>query len=102
MTTVATKDIYFSHSKIRGQFTGCSKTIESSYREVLENRDVLNRIPKIKVLFDGERYISENNRRLYLFKMLEIDRLEVRLEILEGKKLEKYKGRTFSKTAHVV
>ncbi len=99
-------NIYFTHSKISPKFTGCSKTILESYNEIKENPMVLENIPIIKVYFDGKKYYSENNRRLYLFKLLAndgiIDNVPVRIEVLKGKKLEKYLKNTYSLNAKIV
>ena len=98
--------IYFSHSKINSTFTGCSKTILESYQELLIDISKLKNIPIIKVYYDGEKYYSENNRRLYLFKLLAnngiLKEIPVRIEILKGKKLEKYHKNTYSLTAKIV
>jgi hypothetical protein len=99
-------EIYFTHSKINGIFTGCSKTIMETYSELLLDISKINNIPKIKVYYDGEKYYSENNRRLYLFKLLAnngiLKEIPVRIEILKGKKLEKYHKNTYSLTAKIV
>ena len=42
--------------------------IEETYKEIIEGTTKIDDIPKIKVICDGERYYSMNNRRLYLFK----------------------------------
>jgi len=61
-------EIYFTHSKIRERFSGCGKTIEETFEELKTKKINISDIPKIKVLYDGKNYYSENNRRLYLFK----------------------------------
>lgn len=60
--------IYFTHSKIRETFSGCGKTIETTYNEISSGKISISSIPKIKVIFDGVNYYSKNNRRLFLFK----------------------------------
>jgi len=99
-------NIYFTHSKISPIFTGCSKTILETYNEIKENPIVLNNIPIIKVYFDGKNYYSENNRRLYLFKLLAnegiINNIPVRIEVLKGKKQEKYQKNTYTLNAKIV
>lgn len=98
--------IYFTHSKISPNFTGCSKTILESYQEIKENPEIISKIPIIKVYFDGKNFYSENNRRLYLFKLLAkegiINSIPIRIEVLKGKKLEKYQKNTYSLNAKIV
>jgi hypothetical protein len=60
--------IYFTHSRIRGRFSGCGLTIEETYNQIVNKQIEISSIPKIKVFTDGSNYYSENNRRLYLFK----------------------------------
>ena len=62
--------IYFTHSRISYKFTGCNKTINQTFNEILINPKIINDIPLILVEFDGDKYYSTNNRRLYLFKLL--------------------------------
>jgi hypothetical protein len=62
--------IYFTHSKIRKRFSGCNKLLAETLQEVLEGRTPLSAIPRIRVIHDGNRYYSMNNRRLWLFKEL--------------------------------
>jgi hypothetical protein len=81
--------IYFTHSRIRQQFTGCGKMIMDSLQECLENPSQILKIPKIKVIYDqeGNRFITMNNRRLFLFKRLQkegkLDEISVYLEYLK-------------------
>lgn len=67
--------IHFTHSKIRGTFTGCGKTLEATLKEIKEGVTKIDDIPRIKVIFDGSRYYSMNNRRLWVFKQLEAEGL---------------------------
>ncbi len=60
--------IYYTHSKIRGRFSGCGLTIEETFNQIVNKQIDITSIPKIKVFTDGINYYSENNRRLYLFK----------------------------------
>jgi len=80
--------IHFTHSNISNKFTGCGKLLAETLSEILNGSTKIDDIPKIKVFYfiqDGKRkYISENNRRLWVFKQLEklgfISEIEVRLE----------------------
>jgi hypothetical protein len=74
--------IYFTHSKIRERFSGCGKTIEETFNELKSKKIKIEEIPKIKVLFDGEKYYSENNRRLYLFKKCKENGLLVMIDVV--------------------
>jgi hypothetical protein len=94
MTTLPPSSILFSHSKIRSRFTGCGKTLEETYAEIkngslsgmislqTSTHSRLRRrahafcstaasLPHIRVWYDGNVYVSENNRRLFVFKRLE-------------------------------
>lgn len=61
--------IYFTHSKIRDRFTGCNKLIEETFNEIKNSTISIEDIPRITVYFDGVNYFSQNNRRLYLYKL---------------------------------
>jgi hypothetical protein len=74
--------IYFTHSRIRGRFTGCNKTIEETFQELKNKTIAFSDIPKIKVLYDGKNYYSENNRRLYLFKKCKSEGLLQEIEVV--------------------
>lgn len=60
--------IRFTHSRIRKQFSGCSKMLLETLEELKTKKIMPSDIPKISVLFDGENYYSLNNRRLWIFK----------------------------------
>lgn len=68
--------IYFTHSKIRNRFTGCGKYLTETYDEIVKNPDLINKIPKIKVIYNSEtnEFYSMNNRRLWVFKKLYEDK----------------------------
>ena len=63
--------VYFSHSKLRKRFSD-GKLIEDTLKEILDGILKVEDLPKIKVMYDPstQRYISMNNRRLYVYKQL--------------------------------
>ncbi len=67
--------IYFTHSKIRNRFSGCNKTIDDTYNEIILGNTLINDIPRISVHYYNDKYISLNNRRLYLFKKLQKEKI---------------------------
>jgi hypothetical protein len=87
-------EIHFTHSNISDKFTGCGKSLIETLNEITTGTTKITDIPKIKVFYfvrDGKtKYISENNRRLWVFKQLEkngiISEVEVRLEKTNNKK----------------
>jgi hypothetical protein len=95
--------IYFTHSKIRNRFTGCNKLIEETKEEIIKGETKITDIPKIMVYYDGEKYYSQNNRRLWLFKSLKnenrLDEIEVRLQYCDKKK---FSNKTMSLTAKMM
>ncbi len=68
--TIDPNEIYFTHSKIRKQFTGCNKLITETLSEIMNGTLSIDHIPKISVFKVNSYYVSLNNRRLYLFKEL--------------------------------
>jgi hypothetical protein len=62
-------DIYFTHSKIRHRFSGCGKTIEETLTELRTGVTKIEAIPKITVYYNGSDYFTQNNRRLYCYKV---------------------------------
>ena len=63
--------IYFTHSKISDTFTGCNKKLKDTLQELSSDIKKIINIPLIRVQSDGSKYISMNNRRLWVFKQLE-------------------------------
>lgn len=63
--------IFYTHSKIRKRFTGCSKLIAETYDEIVSGATLITDIPLIRVIYSNDRYFSLNNRRLFLFKELQ-------------------------------
>ena len=88
-------NIHYMHSRIRDRFTGNGRLIMDVYRELSEDITRIHSIPLIKVYYlrcvkDGTyKYYSENNRRLYLFKLLAdagyLETIQVRLVEATGK-----------------
>ena len=96
-------EIYFSHSKINPRFTGCKKLISESLTEITTGATKISAIPKIKLYVAGDRYISENNRRLFLFKELEkLGLLEtITCRVVKAKNPKMFTN-TYSKTAKLL
>ena len=94
--------IYFSHSRLDSRFSGCAKDIGTTLSEIVSGVTPLSAIPLITVLevegAEGGRYVSLNNRRLYLFKeLLRLGRLpggeiQVRIKKPTAKEAKKYSG----------
>ncbi|KAL4484833.1 hypothetical protein ABPG74_020010 [Tetrahymena malaccensis] len=95
--------IHFTHSKIRGQFTGCGKMLEETLKEIKEGTTKIDDIPRIKVIYDGNRYYSMNNRRLWVFKQLHAEGLLKTVPVyLEAEKAtSKLKNNTYSLQAKI-
>ena len=68
-------DIYFTHSKIRHCFSGCGKTIEQTLTELRTGVTKIEAIPKITVYYNGSDYFTQNNRRLYCYKVCKAEGL---------------------------
>ena len=75
-------NIFFTHSKIRERFSGCNKTIQETFEELKIQKIKVSDIPKIKVLYDGKNYYSENNRRLYLFKKCKLEKILDEIDVV--------------------
>lgn len=94
LVTLNPSDILFTHSVISQRFTGCGKLLNETLQDIMGNKTSINDIPKIKVFYimKGSNiiYMSENNRRLWVFKELQrnglIDSIDVRLEKATHKK----------------
>ena len=63
------KEIFFSHSKICPNFTGCGKGVLTTLDEIKNGKLRIESLPNITVIQNckGE-YISLNNRRLWVIK----------------------------------
>ena len=94
-------DIFFTHSKIRERFSGCNKTIEDTFEELKTKKITIIDIPKIKVLYDGKNYYSENNRRLFLFKKCKREGLLNEIDVVI-KHVKKPIQNTYSLTSKIV
>jgi hypothetical protein len=99
------RTVYFTHSKIRNTFTGCGKRLEETLDELLDKRITVYELPVIRVLTDGEKMYSQNNRRLWVFKQLAargvLDTVPAVLEPLAPKELARFRKNTYSLTAKV-
>lgn len=62
--------VYFTHSKIRKQFSGCGKALQETLDEIVTGRTKVEDLPLIRVIYDGSRHYSLNNRRLWVLKEL--------------------------------
>ena len=87
--------VYFTHSRIKDTFSGCGKTIAETESEILSGKLKVSDIPMITILFDGTRYCSQNNRRLFLFKKLGLKEIRARVKLVEPMKNQ------FSLTARI-
>ena len=82
--------IYFTHSKLRKKFSD-GKIVEETFKQVLDGLVKIEDLPKIKVMYDptSDRYISMNNRRLWVFKQLnslgKLPTIMVQTENIKGK-----------------
>ncbi len=82
--------IYFTHSKLRKKFSD-GKLVEETLKQVLDGNLKAEDLPKIKVMYDPatERYISMNNRRLWVLKQLnslgKLQSIVVNIEYIKGK-----------------
>jgi hypothetical protein len=103
--SLSPSEIYFSHSRLDTKFSGCGKDIGTTLAEILSGQTRIEQIPLITVLGVDGRYISLNNRRLYLFKeLLRLGRLpggqlQCRLQKPTPKELKKYTGATLALAA---
>ena len=94
LVSLKPSEILFTHSVINERFTGCGKLLNETLQEIIDNKTSINDIPKIKVFYvnSGKNiiYMSENNRRLWVFKELQrngiLDTINVRLEKATHKK----------------
>ena len=82
--TIKPSIIYFTHSKIRKQFTGCGKMLQETLDELVSGVTPISQIPTIKVYTDRTNFYSMNNRRLWVFKEMEamnlLETIDVYLE----------------------
>ncbi|KAJ3062729.1 hypothetical protein HDU98_001402 [Podochytrium sp. JEL0797] len=62
--------IYFTHSKIRKNFSGCGRLLTDTLEQIQTGKLDVASLPLIRVIYDGEKYYSMNNRRLWVFKEL--------------------------------
>ncbi|KAI9351209.1 hypothetical protein BDR26DRAFT_850663 [Obelidium mucronatum] len=62
--------IYFTHSKIRKNFSGCGRLLTDTLEQIRSGALSVSDLPLIRVIFDGTKYYSMNNRRLWVMKEL--------------------------------
>ena len=91
--TIPVDSIYFTHSKIYPNFSGCGKKIVDTIEEITSGKIKASDLPIITVhpcSSNPEAFFSLNNRRLYVFKELmkmgELKEIEVRLKPLPAGK----------------
>ena len=113
ITTLSPDLIYHSHSRLEGVFSGCGKTIEGTLQDLMTGRIPPDAIPLISVLQlptptpDSPRFVSLNNRRLYVFKELhKANKLKdglitCRCRVATKKEAEKYLKQTLALNARI-
>ena len=113
ITNLSPDLIYHSHSRLEGVFSGCGKTIEGTLQDLLTGRIPPDAIPLISVLQlptptpDSPRFVSLNNRRLYVFKELhKANKLKdglitCRCRVATKKEAEKYLKQTLALNARI-
>lgn len=52
-------------------FIGCGKLLLETLDEIMTGKTKVEALPLIRVIFDGNRYYSLNNRRLWVIKELQ-------------------------------
>ena len=63
--------VYFTHSRVRPQFSGCGRKLQDTLDDLLTGRMELETLPFITILGGGDgHYFSLNNRRLWVLKEL--------------------------------
>ncbi|KAJ3024394.1 UNVERIFIED_CONTAM: hypothetical protein HDU68_008218 [Siphonaria sp. JEL0065] len=62
--------IFFTHSKIRKNFSGCGRLLTDTLEQIRSGQLSVSDLPLIRVIFDGTKYYSMNNRRLWVMKEL--------------------------------
>uniref|UniRef100_A0A8W8J6M7 Uncharacterized protein n=1 Tax=Magallana gigas TaxID=29159 RepID=A0A8W8J6M7_MAGGI len=72
---LAPSEIYFSQTSIANSFHGTSKhtgrSIGDTVDDILLERCQINDFPKISVVRRGDKWVTSDNRRLWIFKTLE-------------------------------
>ena len=102
--------IYFTHSKIYPQFSGCGKTLKETLLDIHNIKIRITDIPFITIIpsYDNSCFFSLNNRRLWVFKQLSktnnLKTIMVRIKPFpKGKKnRKKYKKELLSKSASIM
>ena len=98
--TIDPSIIYFTHSKIRNKFSGCGKYLHETVEELKTKSICIEDIPKITVIKVDSRFISMNNRRLWVFKECKYSTIEVYVEYISpsdhSKSSQKLRNNTFS------
>lgn len=88
--------IFFTHSRFRKQFSGYNKTIEQTFNEIKSGQTQISDIPMITIYTDDQKYFSQNNRRLYLFKMCKKEGLLLTITVRIKPAPSKYLNQTLS------
>jgi hypothetical protein len=99
--------IYFTHARIRKQFSGCAKNVQETLDEIVEGKLCPTALPFITVISygSGAPYFSINNRRLWVLKecqqrgLLPNNSIRVRVKI--EKEPAKYSAETCTLAAKV-
>lgn len=72
---LAPSEIYYSQTSIANSFNGTSKhtgrSVGDTVDDILLERCQINDFPKISVVRRGDKWVTSDNRRLWIFKTLE-------------------------------
>ena len=96
LTLIDPARIRFQHSKIRPFFSGCGRSVISSFEEIKSGKISPSDLPPIQVISgvgpeDEGWYFSLNNRRLWVLKrcreegLLKDNKIEVRMRLPKSK-----------------
>jgi hypothetical protein len=88
--------IFFTHSRIRATFSGCSKRVEETLEELVSGMIQPGDLPQITVVVSEGKYFSLNNRRLFVLKkckelgLLADGMIKVRMKAASRQERERY------------
>lgn len=61
--------VFFTFSRVRPKFS-CGRKVVETLDDIRCGRVLIEKLPRITLLFDGQNYFSLNNRRLFVYKQL--------------------------------
>lgn len=94
MLELRPSEIFFSQATIKDHFRRGLRTIYGTLEQCMNDPDVINDIPEISVCRKDGKWFTLDNRRLWVFRQLEMKGRLSRISVYESDSIPEFKYTT--------